>query len=370
MKLMAFLNNPTSNLRTTTEGGTSSFLAIYDKVVLAVEKKLNPLSLSQMASLVADSLAPSDGTAAVAVLENLLEKDHIGSAGSLYLKSRLGLLQLNLLEKSGATPDVDASPVLLKIKEQLKANKAKLDESADVSTKEAAIVHSAHHLCGMKYRKAVGPPEAFYAEAIEYLHYTSIEKIPNAYELATDLSLAALTGDGVYNLGQVVTSTPLLGVALPGTDNEYLLELLQAMAAGHVADFNALSSKYASKIQAEPSLMHRRVAVQEKMTLLALVTMIWEQPASERTWKFDAIRERLLLGASDDVEMLVMRALSLHLIEGSLDQVSEELQVTWVMPRVLTKEQMSSMSSRFGEWAVKVSNTRDYMSENTQSLFA
>lgn len=39
-----------------------------------------------------------------------------------------------------------------------------------------------------------------------YLAYTPLETIPQAerYVLATDISLAALTGEGVFNFGEVV----------------------------------------------------------------------------------------------------------------------------------------------------------------------
>lgn len=48
----------------------------------------------------------------------------------------------------------------------------------------------------------------------------------NRYNLAVDLSLAALTGDGVFNFGEVL-ATPLLAV-LRSTPHAWLSELLQA----------------------------------------------------------------------------------------------------------------------------------------------
>jgi hypothetical protein len=48
------------------------------------------------------------------------------------------------------------------------------------------------------------------------------------YNLAVDLSLAALTGDGVFNFGEVL-ATPLLAV-LQQTPHAWLSELLQVRA--------------------------------------------------------------------------------------------------------------------------------------------
>lgn len=51
------------------------------------------------------------------------------------------------------------------------------------------------------------------------------------YSLATDISLAALTGDGVFNFGEVL-STPILHV-LTNTPNEWLSAVLKAFDAGY-----------------------------------------------------------------------------------------------------------------------------------------
>lgn len=40
------------------------------------------------------------------------------------------------------------------------------------------------------------------------------------------------------------------------------------------------------------------------------------------------------------VELLVMKALSLDLVKGTIDQVDQKVQITWVQPRVLDKEQV------------------------------
>lgn len=67
-------------------------------------------------------------------------------------------------------------------------------------------MHSAYYRLASEYYKSVGPPDAFYRSALMFLAYTPLEGIPQAdrYMLATDISLAALTGEGVFNFGEVV----------------------------------------------------------------------------------------------------------------------------------------------------------------------
>ena len=57
----------------------------------------------------------------------------------------------------------------------------------------------------------------------------------------------------------------------------------------------------------------------------------------------------------DGVEYLLMKALSVHLIEGIIDQVESKVVVTWVQPRVLLRSQIAELSVRLEDWIEKVS---------------
>ena len=43
------------------------------------------------------------------------------------------------------------------------------------------------------------------------------------------------------------------------------------------------------------------------------------------------------------VELLVMKALSLGLVKGSIDQVDKKVHMTWVQPRVLDRNQVKTL---------------------------
>jgi 26S proteasome regulatory subunit N9 len=355
-----------------TATGTNSYLALFDKVILPVDKRMNQLTLARIASAVAFSLLDDppyrDGVAARAILENFLEKrDQLGPAAALHAESRLGMLGLAMIARGGEALTTEPSvKALEEARASIDRNRPILAELADTES-EAAVVHSAFYETAMTYRKAVGPPEAYYREAIQYVSYTSLSdlSIEEAYNLATDLSLAALTGEGVFNFGEIVAAPALR--CLEGTDLGYLVELLSAGARGDVLGFRRVADANAEAIRAQPSLVSRAEAVKEKITLLALVNMVFERPSLERTLSFEDIADRVAVPV-DQVEWVVMRALSLKLIKGTMDQVDETVDVNWVMPRALDESQMSELATRFGEWAVKVSKTKDYMLEHTGAL--
>ena len=389
VSIHTFVSQP-SNLRTEP---SNNLFTLYNSVVSPIANKLNPLTLSRIASHVAYSL--QDYEASIALLESLIEefdkKDknqnnsssgmNIGSMSNsnsysaktakLYTESKKSHLTLKHMEQPLEEGQIDQTKELETIQSFLTKNKPLLTEFANSTESDVAIVHSAYYECAMTYRKAVGPPEAFYKEAISYLHYTPLDTISppsEQFSLATDLSLSALTGDGVYNFGEVVHNNKMILDVLDGTENEYLVKLMTASANGDVDALEKISNDYASSIGKQPALVNRADVVKEKITLLALVNMIFERPSSERTLTFEDIASRTKMPL-EKVELIVMRALSLGLIKGSMDQVDQTVDVTWVMPRVLDEGRMRQLANRFGEWAVKVSKTREFMTEHVPVTF-
>ena len=64
-----------------------------------------------------------------------------------------------------------------------------------------------------------------------------------------------------------------------------------------------------------------------------------------------------------------MKALSLKLIKGSIDEVEKVINVQWVQPRVLDKAQLKSMQQRLSQWRVKVSSLVQNMQTAGQEVF-
>lgn len=102
--------------------------------------------------------------------------------------------------------------------------KAVLDEfkpAVEALVGAEPVVHAAYYRVACAYFGAVGPAEKFYKNALMFLAYTQYEDIPakERFDLAVDISIAALTGDGVFNFGEVVRDqiiTDLLGYPCMG----------------------------------------------------------------------------------------------------------------------------------------------------------
>ena len=65
-----------------------------------------------------------------------------------------------------------------------------------------------------------------------------------------------------------------------------------------------------------------------------------------------------------------MKALSLNLIRGSIDQVDQIVNVTWVQPRVLDRDQIDGMRKRLDTWNEDVNKIATFVQQEGGEVFA
>ena len=326
-----------------------SFHDLYSGFIQDFESKLNPISFVQLASLIGPSL--SDLQISTQFYVSLLEnRKRLGPEASMVLDMEVVLLKLKLGENAEA-------------KMMLEESKEKL---SSISTTER-VVFSKYFKAETEYRKVVGPPQEFYKAALMYLVYTPLETLnkEEQYILATDVALAALTADGVFNFGEVI-SIPLLD-ALKDTPNAWMKELFFAMHKGSIQEFNAVVEAKKDAYFAQPALASRHDVVKQKLVMLALINLAFEIHPHERNIAFSVIAQGCSI-PMDQVEWMLMRAMSLKLIEGVIDEVAKTVNVTWVLPRVLDMDQINLLGSQVDGWSTKVKDMLRNIEDQTPDL--
>ncbi|KAL1139629.1 hypothetical protein AAG570_006607 [Ranatra chinensis] len=161
------------------------------------------------------------------------------------------------------------------------------------------------------------------------------------------LGLAALLGEGVYNLGELLAH-PILE-SLRGTPNAWLIDLLYAFNTGDISKFEQMKPHWSSI----PDLLAQELKLRQKISLLCLMEMTFKRPSNKRELTFADISSETRLPI-EEVELLVMKALAQGLVKGAIDQVAATVHMTWVQPRVLNKKQISSMVERLNVWCKDV----------------
>ncbi|KIK58828.1 hypothetical protein GYMLUDRAFT_45121 [Collybiopsis luxurians FD-317 M1] len=235
----------------------------------------------------------------------------------------------------------------------LEGTKADMDEAWKILDSIESVensVNAAYYGVAADYYKAKADYAPYYRNSLLYLacvdpatDMTAEDRLGRAH----DLGLSALLGDTIYNFGELLMH-PILD-ALDGTNFEWIKKLLFTFNEGSIGKFEAL----APLLPQEPILQENYAFLRQKICLMALIESVFKRSADNRTMSFKTIAEETRLPI-DEVEHLVMKALSLKLIQGSMDQVSQKAQITWVQPRVLSRSQIGDLAKRLDGWVNKL----------------
>ncbi|KAJ7771841.1 hypothetical protein B0H16DRAFT_1410471 [Mycena metata] len=212
-------------------------------------------------------------------------------------------------------------------------------------------VNAAYYQVAGDYYKAKAEYAPYYRNSLLFLacvpNLATDMSAEDRLARAHDLGISAFLGDTIYNFGELLMH-PILD-SLDGTPHEWIKKLLFTFNEGNIGKFEALAPLFPK----EPILQENYAFLRQKICLMALIESVFKRAADNRTMTFQTIAEETRLPL-DEVEHLVMKALSLKLIRGSLDQVDQKAQITWVQPRVLSRAQIGTLAQTLGAWVEKL----------------
>ncbi|KAJ3265766.1 26S proteasome regulatory subunit [Chytriomyces hyalinus] len=222
---------------------------------------------------------------------------------------------------------------------------------AELSAVET-VVNASFYRVAADYYKAKALYPLFYHNALLFLSSVSLDDLSpvEKVERAFDLSLSALLGDGLYNFGELLMH-PILD-SLTNSSSAWLRQLLFAFNSGDNDAFEKISKS--GDFLKMPLLVSSMPFLTQKLCLMSLMESVFRRSKEERgRLPFSAIAKDTRV-AVNEVEHLVMKALSLGLIRGSIDEIDETVSVTWVQPRVLEMSQIKTIRDRLAEWSGNV----------------
>lgn len=338
----------------------NNIFELYSEFIAKFDTKINQVRLAQILSIIAHSF--NDPARALEFLLSVCPPI-IGEEGkSTNPRSRMG-------KEASICIDMDIVLMYLQLgqmseaKTMLETSKEKLSAINSTET----IVFSKVHWSFAEYYKMTGPPQEFYKAALMFLAYTPIEDLSQErkYILATDMALASITGEDIFNFGEVI-ATPILSV-LKDTPNQWIHDLVFALNQGDIDAFNSIVDVHREKYMAQPALASRQENVKQKVVLLSLMNIAFERPSHDRLIAFADIASRTRIPI-DQVEWVLMRAMSLGLLKGLIDEVEQVVSISWVQPRVLDKDQIALMVKQLEGWTERVRTTLHAVEDQTPEL--
>jgi len=207
---------------------------------------------------------------------------------------------------------------------------------------------------------------SFYRSALLFLACIDLASLNQAERRgrAIDLALAALVSSSIYNFGELLLH-PILDELNQREGDRWLRNLLFAFNRGDLAAYDTLSDK----VLTHPLLAQHKIHLRQKIYLAALTEAVFRRPPHERNMDFDTISAETKVGPHE-IEHLIMKALSLGLLRGTIDQVDRVANINWVQPKVLDMKQIANMRQRLRDWDSSVNNLGMYIEKVGQDVWA
>ncbi len=329
---------------------------MYTEFVKEFESKLNAVSLAQIVIGAARSELADSPPKALAFVSELLDSDGKKTVVSGDSEAQVLLLsEVATLHLRSNETDV--------CKKRITVARELVDSSADMSS----VVHSAFYKSAAEYHKVIGTAADFFKNALQFLAYTATENVPAAEQSqwAFDIGIAALVGTDVYNFGEVLAHGIMTN--LKGSEHDWLLRLLEAFHEGDLQKFDKVCEASSAQMNDQPALVAHQEFIRQKITLLALMQLASARSDS-RNLSFKEIQATCRM-PPEEVEFLLMRAMSLGLITGVIDNVDEVVVISRVQPRVMDRAGIGMMAERLATWCSNVSATLESMGKNSKGIF-
>lgn len=319
---------------------------VFEQFVRDFESKLNQLKLVEMGTKVSKEIDSPQSQ--LLFLNSILSRIDAETSQEAYvlLLANIAYAKLVYGDLEGTKTDMDTAWKTL-------------DRLEGVDT----AVNASYYKVAADYYKAKAEYAPYYKHSLLYLacvdvatDLTSEERLLRAH----DLGISAFLGDTIYNFGELLMH-PILD-ALDNTQYDWIKKLLFTFNEGNIGKFEALAPLFPQ----EPILEENYPFLRQKICLMALIESVFKRNANDRTMSFQTIAEETRLPV-DEVEHLIMKALSLKLIRGSLDQVDQKARITWVQPRVLSRAQIGELATRLGAWIDKLGNVEQRMAPHVSA---
>ena len=325
-------------------------IQFYRNFLASFQEKLNALKLSQFGIVISRQF--TDEESALDFLQSLIRAVDKELQAKILLRCAIGNVYLK--------------------QKNMKDLRDLLDETKELLegiVGAESIVNASFYLLSARFHKALENAEAYYDDMLLYLSHINADSLSVADQvsIAYDLGIAALVGDTVFNFTELLMH-PVFN-AMEQSEHAWLVATVRAFNQGDIDKYQQIIQENKDKFAQLNIFVRKETFLVEKITILALMSHIFKLSSDKRTLTFKQVASVTRL-PENQVEFLLMRALSLQLIRGIIDQVDKTVAISWVQPRALETSQLVIMRNKLAEWQLKVEQMQTLMYNESPELLS
>lgn len=184
-----------------------------------------------------------------------------------------------------------------------------------------------------------------------------------------ELYYAILLADKIYHFNEILDNQWVNTESFnnDSAQSDKLEALLEGVVSKHILEIN--STEYTESINEILSLTNETSKEQllkfliQKKALVNLLGLIFNENASKKTLPFSEISKKIQV-QENEIELLLMKAMSLNLLQGKINQVDQLIKITWIQPRVMTGKEVMVLRDNLVQWK------ENHLKTTTEKLLA
>uniref|UniRef100_A0AC35TMH8 26S proteasome non-ATPase regulatory subunit 13 n=1 Tax=Rhabditophanes sp. KR3021 TaxID=114890 RepID=A0AC35TMH8_9BILA len=323
----------------------------WDNVISVYKATLAPYTVADIARFRAHDIFDKEGRVkAKAFLEELITyfKKDIGSV----IRLKTVLIELYVLQGGlpKETEDVKPNDFIAEVLEQV--------EQCPGNTEAL----SAYYYALMKYYIMTCEYTQLYRATVNYLdvarditHFTPQEILSYSYHMCE----SAVLSDEIFDLGECYNH-PIHETAMKiSNDNKWILLFVDAFVQGDMNKFN--SSGYMKN----NTYANKHELLERKIRLCATMNFV----SHTKSYHIPYAAFVQYCGVTwEQVEYLLMKAVSQKLIRGKINEVDKVFDLEWIKPRTLGKKHLVVLRNRYSEWSKGVKGLKEEYKQNMGEL--
>ncbi len=179
------------------------------------------------------------------------------------------------------------------------------------------------------------------------------------------MSVASLIGEKMFNFAELIEKD--FFKLLPKSQYEWIYYLIMSFNSAKVDQFLEMTNVYSTNISLDKVLSTHREFLEVKIRIAAFLDLVFQKNKNERVLTYQEISKGLFCDYSQ-IEFLVIKALSLGLIKGYIDEVENKVVVNWVQPKYLDREKIEILHERIDLWINKANKVLGTYQETSAPL--
>lgn len=179
------------------------------------------------------------------------------------------------------------------------------------------------------------------------------------------MSVASLIGEKMFNFAELIEKD--FFKLLAKSQYEWIYYLILSFNSAKVDQFIEMINKYSTAIKNDTVLSSHVNFLLLKIKIAALLDLVFQKNKNERVLTYKEISTSCHCN-DNEIEFLVIKALSSGLIKGYIDEVEKKVIVNWVQPKYLDREKIGILNQRIEQWIAKANNVLGNFQETSAPL--